>query len=160
MIKKQFEEIYEFLAKNQEKRIKEVLPMLTQLVSSKNQERTYLADDEGKVIAIYCYYHKKWELVDCIEYGKKASTATGYNTMCKEGVRRWTQQQNEAKKQKELLLAKVAAGTLNTEQLAAELQKIEEGKNKITPIPKELERYSFGTKEEAFNAFTKLANKK
>ena len=159
MIKKQFEEVYEFLTQNQDKKVKEILPMLTQFMSTKNQERTYLADDNGNIIAIYCYYHKKWELVDYIEYGKKASTATGLNTMCKEGVRQWTKQQNEAKKQKEILLAKIATGQINTEKLNEALQQIEAERNKIEPLPKELDKYSFETKDEALKAFTKLTNK-
>lgn len=160
MIKKQFTEVYEFLTQNQDKKVKDILPMLTQFMSSKNQERTYLADDEDNVIAIYCYYHKKWELVNFIEYGKKASTATGLNTMCKEGVRQWTKQQSEAKKQKEILLAKIAAGQINTEKLNEALQQIEAERNKIEPLPKELEKYNFETKDEALEAFKKLANKK
>lgn len=160
MIKKQFAEVYEFLTQNQDKKVKDILPMLTQFMSSKNQERTYLADDEDNVIVIYCYYHKKWELVNFIEYGKKASTATGLNTMCKEGVRQWTKQQSEAKKQKEILLAKIAAGQINTEKLNEALQQIEAERNKIEPLPKELDKYNFETKDEALEAFKKLANKK
>jgi hypothetical protein len=159
MIKKQFKEVYEFLMKNQEKKVGDILPMLTQLMSSKNQERSYLADEDGNIIAIHCYYHKKWELVDYVEYGKKASTATGLNTMCKEGVRMWTKQQNEAKKAREILLAKVAAGTLNTEQLAEELRKIETERHRIEPLPSSFDRYSYETKEEALAAYTKLTNK-
>ena len=160
MIKKQFEEVYQFLVEHKGRRVEEILPMLTQFMSSKNQERTYVADDDGNIIAIYCYYHKRWELVNYIEYGKKMSTATGLNTMCKEGVRMWTRQQNEAKKQKEVLLAKVATGQINSEQLTAELQKIEVEKNKIELISKELSKYSFETKDEALKAYTKLTNKK
>lgn len=159
MIKKQFSDIYEFLVKNQEKKVRDILPMLTKIMSSKNQERTYLAIN-GNIIAIYCYYHKKWELVDYIEYGKKASTATGLNTMCKEGVRMWTRQQNEAKKQKEVLLAKIATGQINTEKLNEALRQLEAERAKIEPLPKELNKYSFETKEEALEAFKKLlANK-
>ena len=160
MIKKQFAEVFEFLTQNQDKKVKEILPMLTQFMSSKNQERTYLADDDGDIIAIYCYYHKRWELVNYIEYGKKVSTATGLNTMCKEGVRQWTKQQNEAKKQKEILLAKVATGQIDTEKLNEALQQIESERNKIEPLPKELDRYNYETKEEALKAYTKLTNKK
>ena len=160
MIKKQFEEIHKFLVEHKDKKVESILPMLTQLMSSKNQERTYVADDEGNIIAIYCYYHKRWELVDYIEYGRKASTATGYNSMCKEGVREWTRQQNEAKKQKEILLAKVATEQINTEQLTAELQKIEAERSKIKPLPKEFDKYSYKTKEEVLKAFEKLTNTK
>jgi hypothetical protein len=159
MIKKQFTEVYEFLTQNQDKKVKEVLPMLVQFMSSKNQERSWLADDDGNIIAIHCYYHKRWELVNYVEYGRKASTATGLNTMCKEGTRQWTKKQSEAKKAKEILLAKVATGQINTEQLTAELQKIEEKRAEIIPLPKELDKYSFETKEEALAAYTKLTNK-
>ena len=160
MIKKQFEEIHKFLVEHKDKKVESILPMLTQLMCAKNQERTYVVDENGMVITIYCYYHKRWELIDKIEYGKKASTATGYNTMCKEGVRQWTKQQNEAKRRKEILLAKVATGQISSEQLNEALQQIESERNKIEPLPKELDRYNYETKEEALKAYTKFTNKK
>lgn len=136
-VKKVFAEIYEFLAKNKGRRVEEIFPQLEELMSPRkgtgSNATNVIKDEKGNIRYIFCYYHKKWEDPKVAEYGEKKGTATGLNTMCKEGVRMWTKQHNEAKKQKEELLAKVAAGTLKTEQLAAELQKIEAAAKKIIP---------------------------
>ena len=137
MVKKVFAEIYEFLAKNKGRMVEEIFPQLEELMSARkgtgSNATNVIKDEKGNIRYIFCYYHKKWEDPKIAEYGEKKGTSTGFNTMCKEGVRMWTKQHNEAKKQKEELLAKVAAGTLKTEQLAAELQKIEAAAKKIIP---------------------------
>ena len=137
MVKKVFAEIYEFLAKNKGRMVEEIFPQLEELMSARkgtgSNATNVIKDEKGNIRYIFCYYHKKWEDPKVAEYGEKKGTSTGFNTMCKEGVRMWTKQHNEAKKQKEELLAKVAAGTLKTEQLAAELQKIEAAAKKIIP---------------------------
>lgn len=134
-VKKVFTEIYKFLTQNKGRRVEEILPQLEALMSPKkgtgSNATNVIKDENGNIKFIFCYYHKKWEDPKVAEYGEKKGTSTGLNTMCKEGVRQWTKQHNEAKKQKEELLAKVAAGTLKTEQLAAELQKIEAAAKKI-----------------------------
>ena len=58
-----------------------LMPQIEALMLAKkggsDKGSTFIKDADGNVIAIYCYYHKKWELVEHIEYGKKANTATG-----------------------------------------------------------------------------------
>jgi len=121
-VKKQYEELYTLLEANSNKKVSTIMPQLIELMSRKNnssgQANTFLKDDEGNVIAIYCYYHKKWELLSECEYGAKKNTATGFNTMCKEGVSKWTKQQRVKKQAGAELLTKVASGELKPEDIA------------------------------------------
>jgi hypothetical protein len=72
---------------------------------------------EGKLVAVFCYYHKHWELVDHIEYGNKAGTKTGLNTMCKEGVSAWTKANRAYNKLKDDLLQKLFKKEITNEEL-------------------------------------------
>ena len=87
-IKKAYIELFELLEANQDVSVAEIMPQVLELVQAKSNSKTYHKDDEGNVVAIYCYYHKCWERVDEVEYGAKSSTTHGFNTMCKEGVQR------------------------------------------------------------------------
>lgn len=128
-IKKQFEEIYALLEANKNKQIKSVMADLLVLMQSKSSgsdlNRTFIKDDEGNVTYVYCYYHKKWESVKVAEYGVKANTATGLNTMCKEGVSSWTKQQRAFKKAQADLLNQVANQELSPEELPALMEQLE-----------------------------------
>lgn len=128
-IKKQFEEVYAFLEANKSKKVSTVFDDLVALMSSKSGGsdigKTFLKDAEGNVIAVYCYYHKKWESVKVAEYGIKTNTATGLNTMCKEGVSSWSKQQRAYKKTNEDLLKQVAAGELSPEDLQSKMDEAE-----------------------------------
>jgi hypothetical protein len=68
-----------------------------------------------------------------VEFGKKASTASGYNTMCKEGVSFWTKQQRVAKQRNEALLTKLESGELEVKDLEAERAAIEGERKEIRP---------------------------
>ena len=122
-IKKDYQLIVEFLEANQNKKVATILEQLREMCSQ-SKTVTFKKDDDGNVTEVFCYYHKRWELVSEHEYGKKASNkATGLNTMCKVGYNQWTKQQSTAKKAKEQLLSRVAAGEeLN---IGAELELIE-----------------------------------
>ena len=85
----------------------------------------------GQVVAIFCYYHKKWEPTCECEYGAKASSTTGLNTMRKEGVSKWTKQQRLAKVAKEELLTNVTNGSIDPSDLALELATIEVERKKV-----------------------------
>ena len=76
-----------------------------------------MLNETSEVIAIYCYYHKQWELVNDVPYGSKINTATGLNTMCKVGVSKWTKKQRDAKKGKEELLTNVASGDIQVSDI-------------------------------------------
>jgi len=151
-VKKQFEEIYTVLEENKNKKVSTILPQLIELMSKKNnasgQANTFIKDDEGNVVAIYCYYHKKWELISECEYGSKKGTATGYNTMCKEGVSKWTKAQRVKKAAEAELLTKVSSGELTVEDIAVEQARILETSKEI--IERE-DGHGFDSAEEALN---------
>ena len=109
-IKKDYQLIVEFLEANQNKKVATILEQLREMCSQSNTV-TFKKDDDGNVTEVFCYYHKRWELVSEHEYGKKASNkATGLNTMCKVGYNQWTKQQSVAKKAREQVLSRLAAG--------------------------------------------------
>lgn len=128
-MKKQFAEIYAVLEANQNKKVSTIMPELIELMARKNnasgQANTFIKNEAGEVTHIFCYYHKLWEEVANVEYGSKANTATGLNTMCKEGVSNWTKQQRVKKQKEAALLSKVATGEIAVEDIGtiqAELQ--------------------------------------
>ena len=136
-VKKQYEEIHALLEANTNKKVSTIMPQLIELMQRKNnssgQANTFIRDDEGNVVAIYCYYHKQWELLSECEYGKKATSATGYNTMCKEGVSKWTKQQRVKKQAEAGLLDRVIAGELSTDDIPNEQVRLAEEAKIIVP---------------------------
>lgn len=129
-IKKQFEEIHAFLETNKANKVSTIFGELVALMSAKSGGsdigKTFLKDSEGNTYAVYCYYHKKWELTNTAVYGVKINTATGLNTMCKEGVSSWSKQQRLYKKRNEELLQLVAKGELSAEDLPNMMAEAEE----------------------------------
>lgn len=117
-IKKQYQEIFDILNENKNRKVSTILPQLTELMQAANSNgsetgRTFAKDEDGNVYAVYCYYHKKWEPVAHYAYGTKKSTASGLNTMCKEGVSQWTKQQREFKKREGEILDHLEAQTMD-----------------------------------------------
>ncbi len=150
-IKKVYQEVNALLEANKDSLVADLMPQLRALMSAKvggsEVGSTHLKDDQGNVIAVFCYYHKCWELVADHEYGSKAGTTTGLNSMCKLGVNQWTTQQRLAKKAKEQLLTKLQSGEIAVEDLAHEQEVIEQQRNNIV-IP---ENYP-----KAFNSLEEL----
>lgn len=148
-IKKQYEELYAFLEANKNKKVSSIMADVIAMMSSKSGGsdigKTFLKDEEGNVIAVYCYYHKKWEATSVADYGTKANTATGLNTMCKEGVSSWSKQQRTYKKANEQLLQQVAAGELSAEDLPAKMAELETDRKAIEVRSDE---HGFDTAEE------------
>jgi len=115
-IKKAYVDIIALLRSNQSKKVSSIIDEAVALATSKQSE-CVKRDEAGQVTEILCYYHKVWEAVSNIEFGKKASSATGLNSMCKQGVSNWTKQQRIAKQAKANLLDKVASGEIQVEDL-------------------------------------------
>ncbi len=134
-VKKSFVTLVTFLEANKDRVVNEILPEIIGLASGKKSAGTTkkasniaIRDEHGNVIAINCYYFKKFMPLygpKAVEFGKKASTNTGYNTMCKEGVSLWTKAQDEAKKAGEELLNKVVAGEIQPGEIVAAREAIE-----------------------------------
>ena len=150
-IKKAYEAIVAVLEANLEATVESVLPEVLALAAAKtstgggSKASTFHRDEDGNVVAIFCYYHKLWMDPRVAEFGKKATSATGLNNMCKDGVSKWTKQNSTAKKAEGALLAQVAAGEIAVEDIPAEQARIAEEAGAI--IPRE-DGYGFETLEE------------
>ena len=96
----------------------------------------------GKLVAVFCYYHKHWELVDHIEYGNKSGTKTGLNTMCKEGVSAWTKANRAYNKLKDDLLQKLFKKEITNDELQEQLSV------ELSIEPHGDEEHSFATLQE------------
>ena len=104
--------------------------------------RNFVKDQDGNVVAVFCYYHKRWELVEHVPYGSKASNqATGLNTMCKQGVSNWTKQNRRYQDAKNKLLDQVLAGELDREAMAQEMEVLNAEYKAIVPINEDLAQY-------------------
>ena len=80
-----------------------------------------------------------------VEFGKKATSPTGMNNMCKEGVSNWTKQQRDVKAQEAALLSRVTSGNLAVEDIPAEQERIAEEAKIVAPRE---DAYGFETLEE------------
>ena len=130
-IKKPFQELVELLQTNANKKVSDILPQVIELAESKKQAETVRKDEQGNVTHILCWYHKEWEPVE--HFGKKASSHSGYNTMCKQGVNSWTKQRRDKQKAKDELLQKVATNEITIDELNEGLQELETTFDAIIP---------------------------
>lgn len=139
-VKKAFQPIVELMQANPDVKVKTLLPEVLALVSAKKgggggKANTFHRDADGAVVAARCYYFNKWFLTSEVEFGAKASSASGLNSMCKLGLSQWTKQQNTAKKAKEQLLTDVASGVVPHSELTERLQQIELERDAIIDLP-------------------------
>lgn len=136
-IKKAYQPIIDFLVANEDKKVKSILDQVIALASAKTaraEGNVFKKDATGATVAIFDYYFKRWmPLVGerAVEFGAKANTATGYNSMCKEGVSLWTKAQRQAKQAGADLLARVASGEVQPSDIAAEQARIEEERKAV-----------------------------
>jgi len=136
-VKKVFAELYTILEENKNKKVSTILPTLVELMSKSTTsvETTTRFDDNGVLTHVYCYYHKEWEDVTECDYGKKANTKSGLNTMCKLGVSNWTKQQRAKKKAEAELLTKLASREIEVDDLVTLQAEILETSKVIVPRP-------------------------
>lgn len=130
-VKKIYQPLISLLQENSSKKISSILPQILELVNSKQAQKSFKLNEDGEVTHIFCYYHKLWEPVSECEYGSKVNTATGLNSMCKEGLSSWTKQQREFRKSKEAILNKVIEGTISPQEIEAEIQRLEDARMEI-----------------------------
>ena len=149
-VKKMYIEIVELLEANQNKLVSEVLQDVINLASAKSNKgasgSTFIKDVNGDVVAIQCYYFKRFmPLVgnEAVEFGAKKSTTTGYNTMCKLGVSLWTKQNKQAKEETDAILERLEANEIDISQIAKIKAEIAERKARIEDTD-----LGFSTKEE------------
>ena len=124
-IKKPYVDLIDFLKVNSNKKVSTILDEIKEMCESKKSQSSTIKDNNDNTIAIYCYYHKQWELVEDVPYGKKVSTISGFNTMCKVGVSKWTKAQKTSKDAKNDLLDKVSSGDILPEDIKSLTDDIE-----------------------------------
>lgn len=130
-IKKPYVEIVEFLKTNENKKVSSIIGEILLMCESKKQDSTVIRDANEQVVAIYCWYHKQWEIVKDVPYGSKANSTSGYNTMCKVGVSKWTKSQRDAKTALANLLTQVGKGEIEPSDIVKLQQDIEAERNAI-----------------------------
>ena len=131
-IKKVYSEIYAILSANENRKVSSIMDQLLPLMESQQRDKNHYTDEHG--LWIYCYYHKEWELTKQVEYGSKANTATGLNSMCKVGTNQWTKQQREFKQAKANLLELVANGELAVNDIDSKIKELEDAKDRIVSL--------------------------
>lgn len=135
-IKKAYVGIMSLLAANMDATVESIYDQVEALASAKAGggagATSFHKNEDGDVVALRCGYFGLWFLASEVEFGKKASSASGYNTMCKVGMSAWTKAQSNFKKAKEQLLDDVAAGTVAPGDIAAVTAELEE--TRLTPI--------------------------
>lgn len=137
-IKKAFIPLVELLEANKTKLVSAIMEQVLELTSAKaggggRASSTVHRNDKEEVTHIFCYYHKKWEAVADVDYGKKASSPTGFSNMCKEGTAAWTKQQRDAKTGKDDLLKAVASGEVAAGDIKRKMDGLEKARGKIVP---------------------------
>lgn len=148
-VKKAFQNIVSFLEANKTKKVSEVLENIYSLSSAKNgssKGTTYLADDKNTIVAIHCWYFKRWMPLigsKLVKFGQKKGTSTGFNTMSLKGSSLWSKQNSAFKKDTTALLDQLTAKTLKVEDIPAAKEKIKLAKDKI-----EFTELGFKTKDE------------
>lgn len=157
-IKKAFQPIIDALRANTSLLVEEVLLQIEEMCVAKvgtggGKATTFHRDEDGNVVAILCYYHKRWFLTADTEFGKKASSASGYSSMSKDGLSKWNKQQAEAKKAEAALLDRVMAGELEPSDIPAAKEEIAQATKRIEPLYNEDgELAGYETLEEALQA--------
>lgn len=138
-IKKAYQAIISTLEANRDSVVGDIIDNIIELASAKTgggggKATSFHRNEAGEVVAIHCYYHKVWLSPKLIEFGTKASSATGLNSMCKSGVSNWTKQERAFKKAKEDLLTEVAAGTIDVSDLKDLLAELDMARDEVVPI--------------------------
>ena len=136
-IKKAFVPLMSLLAANMNEKVKKVYPEIEALVTAAaggGGQPAYHKNEAGELVALHCSYHKKWFKPSEVEFGAKASSASGFNTMCKDGMSKWTKQLAAFKKAKEALLTDVGEGKVQPSEIAGITAELEQVREAIVPI--------------------------
>lgn len=122
--KKSYSNIVDYLeAKKGQLITDDIMQTIYSLTNQKNSQSSKAIYQDDKLIAIYCWQHKQFELLDEVEYGLKASSSTGYNTFCKIAVRVWTTKQKMLKAVAVDVLKDVEAKKIDVKEIKAEMSK-------------------------------------
>lgn len=144
-IKKAYQAIIAHLETNSDKRVRDVLPEVIEMASAKQGGgggvKSFHKNEAGEVVAAKCGFFGLWFPVigeGAVEFGAKASSASGLNTMCKAGVSAWTKSNSDYKKGRDQLLTDMANPEntdVTADNLADLLQGLEDAKNARPEAP-------------------------
>ncbi len=153
-VKKVFQPLMTLLTANQSAKVSSLMDQINELVSAKvggggGKATTFHRLADGTVGAVKCYYFQKWMDPRLVDFGAKAGSATGLNSMCKAGLSAWTKQQAAFKKAKEALLAEVAAGNVQPSEINDRLAELETARDAIIEVPAEIQ--AFDSLEDCLN---------
>lgn len=153
-IKKAYLAIASLLAANPDALCSEIYPQFEALASAKTSGggggvTSFHKDDEGNVLVARCAYHDKYFHTADVKFGKKASSASGLNTMCKDGTSKWTKQLATFKKAKEQLLDDVGSGEIEASDIVSLTEEYQTARDVIVPIE---DIAGYDTLEEAIEA--------
>ncbi len=129
--KKVFKDLVSFLEVNKDKMIKNILPEIYNLTHSKIcrvEGDSFIKDKSGKLVAAMCFYYRQWMIVtgeNAVEFGLKAKTKTGFNTMCKAGLELWLKQQKTAKQATKQIVVDIKADVLAIKDISKREDEIE-----------------------------------
>lgn len=138
-IKKVYQGIIEYLEKNENQQVKNVLPHILELAEARKAGgagSSFIKNEGGTVIAISCWYFKRWMALTggkAVEFSPKAGTSTGFSTMCKEGSKAWTKQNNAYKKGTADLWTAIESGSVKPTEIGAKKAALEKVKAVIIP---------------------------
>lgn len=144
-IRKENIALVQFLEDNKNKKVSSILEEFTLLCEKKKRDNTAIYDKDRNVLAIFCWYHKTWEIVETVEFGTKSGTKTGLNTMCKEGVNSWTKANNNYKKATLNLLSLIENGDIDITDLTLRKSELLETKETIV---NRIDEQGFKTEQE------------
>ena len=138
-IKKVFQPIIELLQSNLQATVSDLMGQIEAIAMAKpgggggDGSPKSVLNPDGTPHAIFCYYHRKWELVSEVEFGAKLSSATKLNSMCKEGAARWSAQNTKSKTDTADLLPSISSGDLAIADIPSAQAKIETTRTFISP---------------------------
>ncbi len=149
-IKKAFQPIIDVLESNPKAKVADILEQVIALAAAKTGGggggvSSYHKNEDGVVTAIRCAYHKLFMDPRVVEFGAKASSATGFSSMSKDGTAKWNAQYKEAKEAEAGLLDQVTSGDLVPADIPAAQTAIAEKRAEIVPLE---DGYGFATLEE------------
>lgn len=161
-IKKSFAELVSYLEDNKNKKVDTLLPTIYELAAPKTRPAKSsgkntsisLKDSDGTVLALKCWYFKRWMPIvgdDPVAFTPKKLASTGYNSMCKEGNNLWSRQRSQYRKDNEQILQDVKAGDLLIDGISDRQEEATVAYHAIQPT-----ELGFETRDEVAEYFTSL----
>lgn len=138
-IKKAFQPIMTLLAANMEATVADIYEEVEALTKAKvggggSAGTTFHRNSDGVVCAIKDYYFGVWVSPEVVEFGAKNSTATGLNTMSKQGQSLWNKRENAYKKAKNEAVDSLMSGDIDEAQMKALITEAEEARSAVETL--------------------------